>query len=465
MNLLIHTEIPLRENDANLLLGMQAAKIGFNVVIGTRQMLYQLIKKKFIREGIYHTKSITYSESTSKFLKQIKKNKFLISIQDQEHGLLDDNYSNFEKSRIKKKDFQLTDVWFCWGRKDYNYLINSNRYSLNEKKKIICKGSPRIELSKTKFKNLWKIGKKKKNITLITNFCMYNGHLSSDILIAKYKKINFYKKNKKQLHSDLDRLKYEKILINDFSKLVVFLKDNFSKYNIVIRPHPAESLDYWKKKFSNFKNVEIKNYEAINKSIFDSFCIINNSCTSSLEAAYSEVPVINYVPNYYKSKYGFSANKVGIKAKNFYEILKNINKLKNKKFKKIQTLKSKKFVEKNFFYTDNKSYSESREISVYLKKLFLKIFKKNKSKFSSKRIIFYLFFTSLIKDIYSDIILFLKNKRKKIKKLTSYKINDLRKDEIEFKSNEIAKKINFFNYDLKIINKKFIIIENKDPFK
>ena len=46
MNLLIHTEIPLRENDANLLLGMQAAKIGFNVVIGTRQMLYQLIKKK-----------------------------------------------------------------------------------------------------------------------------------------------------------------------------------------------------------------------------------------------------------------------------------------------------------------------------------------------------------------------------------------------------------------------------------
>ena len=465
MNLLIHTEIPLRENDSNLLLGMQAAKIGFNVIIGTRQILYDLIKNDLVKTGIYHTKSITYNKKTSMFLKNIKKKNFIISVQDQEHGLLEDNYSNFEKSRIKKQDFKLIDVWFCWGRKDYNYLINSKKFSSNEKKKIILKGSPRIELSKKNFRSLWNIKKRRKNITIVTNFCTYNGYLAAEKLIAKYKKLKFYKSNKNQLYLDLERLKYEKILINDFSKLVIFLKKNFPKINIIIRPHPAENFYYWKKKFSNIKNIEIKNHETINKSIFESFCIINNSCTSSLEAAYSEVPIINFVPKYYKSNYGYSVNRIGIKVKDFSEISETIKKLNNNKFRNTQILKSKKFVEKNFFYKDNPLYSESEEISLYLKKLFYKSFDNSKSRFLNQRIIIYIFFKSLLKDVFENVVLLLKNKRKKIKKMISYKINNLMYKDVKFKSMKIAEQINFFNYHLKLINKKFIIKKNKNIIK
>ncbi len=163
MNLLIHTEIPIREGDANLLLAMQAVKQGFNVIIGSKQIIGELIEKEYIKKGIYHTKSITHNAQTSEFLRKIKKKNFLITAIDQEHGLLNENYSNFAKSRIVKQDLKLIDVFFCWGKKDYNFLQISKNYSKEEKKKFILCGAPRVEICKPKYKFLWgKIKLKKK---------------------------------------------------------------------------------------------------------------------------------------------------------------------------------------------------------------------------------------------------------------------------------------------------------------
>ena len=97
-------EIASRELFSNLLLTSFALRKNFNVYIGDTKTYKTLLEKNLINPGIIHTKSITHGKKKSILHDLLLKKKFIITSQDQEHGVLDNlNYKKFFlKSRVEQ---------------------------------------------------------------------------------------------------------------------------------------------------------------------------------------------------------------------------------------------------------------------------------------------------------------------------------------------------------------------------
>ena len=123
-NIYIYYEFFKREFLSNLLLSVIASKKNFNVYIGTNKAFNVLHKKKLISPGIFHTKSLSHGIEKTQFHKNLKKNNFIITSIDQEHGVT--NKGNFDdlfiKPRISEKGLKLCEKYFCWGKYDQNKL-------------------------------------------------------------------------------------------------------------------------------------------------------------------------------------------------------------------------------------------------------------------------------------------------------------------------------------------------------
>ena len=105
----IYYEFYKREFLSNLLLSIIAANKDFKIYIGSNKVFNLLHEKKLISPGIFHTKSLTHDIDKTNFHKELKKNNFLITSMDQEHGVIDEgNFDElFIKPRVEKNDLNL----------------------------------------------------------------------------------------------------------------------------------------------------------------------------------------------------------------------------------------------------------------------------------------------------------------------------------------------------------------------
>lgn len=92
-------------------------------------------------------------------------------------------------------------------------------------------------------------------------------------------------------------LETQKAMYNKRSEFVLTIKKilNETDYKIKLRPHPFESLSFYKRQFSEFETsrVEILNNEDIYSAIRDSWCVISTNCTTSYDAHVSGVISLN----------------------------------------------------------------------------------------------------------------------------------------------------------------------------
>ena len=63
MNIYIHLEISSRELDSKLLLGILAASRGHHVIVSDQESIIKGLRRKILAPGIFHTKSVTPSET------------------------------------------------------------------------------------------------------------------------------------------------------------------------------------------------------------------------------------------------------------------------------------------------------------------------------------------------------------------------------------------------------------------
>ena len=97
----------------------------------------------------------------------------------------------------------------------------------------------------------------------------------SNEINQNWKEDFFFEKNLQQL-----------TLLKYFIRLIRFLVSEIKEYEIILRPHPNERIEDWEK----FLNIKSDHFKIIKKGslsefIYYSDMIIQNGCTSSLEAA------------------------------------------------------------------------------------------------------------------------------------------------------------------------------------
>ena len=396
MNLYIELEVYNREIEAKMLLALEAVKRGYNVIIAHRSIIQKLALQNELPPGIIHMKDANSIKYQIEILKKLKKKNFYFTAQDEESGLLNKKYDTFAKIRFNNyKAFNFLNYFFCWGKRDYNYLKKKT-------KAAILTGSPRFDLFHGK-KKIKKTNNKK--ILIISSFNVTGVRSFADRIFSTTSQRDKHYEIAEKFAYDVESIHALKVY--HFVKLIKFLSKTFKNYDICLRPHYHDKYDDWKKLInSNAKNItidKIENYP-LYKSILNSDFVIQNGCTSAIESLLLNVPCISYMPQEWKEdEMAQFPNSLGIKATNYKQVEKIIqsgnikkNDIKNK------ILKERFFFEKNSYAFEkqvnifdeiNQNFNKF-EPSLYLKtkfflkkilkKLINKIYKKERSPFEQK---------------------------------------------------------------------------------
>ena len=450
-NVYILSEYFKREFHSNILVSLIAADKNFNIYIGTDRVYKKLIYKKLLSPGIFHTKSISHGAEKTSFNKYLFSKKFILTSIDEEHGVIDKgNFIDlFIKPRISSKDLKYFSALFCWGNYDYQKYIK-----FFKEKKFYLTGSPRVDLWKKKFVSIWKLKKsRKKNILIISNFSFSNNLYSLSEIIKRKNKEGYYKRSPKLKKQELNYCKYQKKLMFKFIDLIEYLSKKLINKNIIFRPHPTENVQFWIDKLKKFKNVKIVQHGILSPLIYGSEVIIQNGCTSSLEAFISNKKVIDFNPIKNKgNKFGEFTKEFAIIAKTNKQVLDEIL---SKTIKNTQ--KKQKKVNSRMIFLDKLLSSQK------IVKIWQKLIPKNYNFYSNNhfKIRLILFYYDFINYYITLVILTLK-KKYYLKKIIFHKFSGVQDLEINKFLSDLQKILKIKkNIKISRLGKEFIKISSE----
>ena len=348
MNIYIKIEIKVRELESRLLLALCAADRGHDVILGPHELTLTLLEKKILKPGILLEKSITPADSRIKQLKNYKKIGSVITSIDEEGGFIDNDFIGFMNQRYGEETVKLADAIFTWGNHDYNLL---KKKFIKYKEKIINTGNPRVDFWRPEFNKYFNLDRKKtikknkKYFLIASNFgsMLHEQRIWQDVILNRENK---YFDRGFDEYWNYDFQAYQLRLTSKFIFALRHISTKFSNYNIIIRPHPTESVEAWKAVIGNYKNIFVIKEGSIGKWVRNSELVMHNSCTSGIESFAANIPTIVYRPlrSKFERKY---PNYFGMQAFSPKDLENKVRKIINKNKHKID-LNKKKIINNKF---------------------------------------------------------------------------------------------------------------------
>ena len=246
-----------------------------------------------------------------------------IVIIDSEGGLFNKNFLNKYKKFINESHSKI-DKYFLWG---------SNKISLVNKKNIgkyVVAGHPRFDLFFLKnYNNEFLKNFDKKNYILVNLSFIWLNPIVGDKI--KLKKLHKYKNSR--LYNN------QKLYFDKFINFFIFFSKLNKNINFILRPHPFESLEIYRKEFANYSNVQIINKGDIFFYLKKCKFVINHNCQTTLEAILAGKNCINF-SNYELTKGLNILDKLSTRVENENQLKSVINKFLTKT--KVKGLQKKK---------------------------------------------------------------------------------------------------------------------------
>jgi len=306
MNIYIEVENFYKEFPGKFLLALNIVSKNCNIYIAHRSDIQLAALKGLISPGVIHLKDVNSLDENYNIIKKLHSKGFIFTAQDEEPGITIDDYDKFSTRRmIDGKTFEFIEFYFSWGKRDLNIL--KKKYA-KYKTQFILAGSLKIkfldnykinEKQIIEFKS--KLGIKKKIILIPTS-------IASPIAIRRFADWLHSFKEGKNLN---DKLKSEKRFFNTFKQatqnlekfieLIRFLESNMEDFEIILKSHPDEKIDDWKK-LIDIKSEKIHYVDniSVQELIMFSDVIIQNGSSVVLDAFFSKKPIITYEPLVFK---------------------------------------------------------------------------------------------------------------------------------------------------------------------
>lgn len=316
MNIYIPIEIKIRELESRLLLALEAASRGHDVILGDKASTINAAVKGKLKPGIVHDKSIQPASIKIDRYLQLLKDGFVITSQDEEGGIVHRNIDNFISRRFASETLQMIHRNYNWGQFEYDTILN---LFPKHKEKLLNTGSPRVDLWKSQFdqffKNEYQPGhnfRKKygKYLLISSNFgTVLNVNRLWVLLDIKRRHDAGFREEDEEAY--YGRIADQTKLLYKFIEMVRRLARELPGTNVVVRPHPAEDEDAWPRLIGEgYPNIHVIREGSINSWIKNSEAVIHNNCTTGFEAAAVGKPVITYLPD----EEGYIVNDCSIKA-------------------------------------------------------------------------------------------------------------------------------------------------------
>jgi len=388
MNLYLEVENFYKEFPGIFLLGLNSVSKKNKIYISHRHFIQDYALKGLISPGIVHLKDVNALDDNRNIIKRLHSKGFNFTAQDVEPGMTIEDYERFSTTRmIDGKTFEFIEFYFTWGQRDYDIL--KNKYS-NFNTEFILSGSPKIDFLKSikiddRQKKIFKdkLGIKKKIILFPTSIGFPIGIRRMADWIHSWKKGKSLKEKLKIEEDFFSGFKESTENLQQLINLIRYLESDLDGYEIIIKSHPDEKIEDWKK-LIDIKSDKIHYIDniSVQELMIYSDIIIQNGSSIVFDALILNKPIITYEPieftnsynkdfpnsfgkkfkdkeavkKYIKSeKFEFLANKESIaqlknRLKNFVDENNSLSHI-NDAWNKI--LKQKKNNSKDYFKTDS----------------------------------------------------------------------------------------------------------------
>ena len=290
----IPVETIARELDYKIVLANNLLSKDNIIFLGQHDFLDSILK--IFKNGSYIGKHV-FKESfptSLELYKRYKKNNFSIFWMHEEGGIYAGDKKNWKKvldELLDPKVLEKDDAIFTWGE------FQKKHYDSKSFINSINVGVPRFNLlqSSNLRSIISKFNRVKENdyILINTNFSTVNYHSDREEMLNNL--INTFQDDSSNMQLAKHFASQNKVF-SHFLELVSSLARKHPDQLFVFRPHPTESEKIYKLLFSNLRNVKVtKKFSAV-EWMDKCKCLIQNGCTTSLEAFFMDKRVINFFP-------------------------------------------------------------------------------------------------------------------------------------------------------------------------
>ena len=319
--LIIPIETKVRELDAKTYLACVAAEAGFRVLLGDQNALLRQLAS--LPRGFYLDKSVARLKVKS--FRRLEDLGFNILAWCEE-GLVYRDRDAYLHERVAPAAFKRVDAFFAWGRVQRDDM----RLAVKDgAEKIWETGNPRFDLLRPELRGLYRTqadalkAQHGDFILINTNFGRFNHFYGASGVMDTLRKRGSIR------HADDEAFFTQWIaflgkIYHAFREMVPQLAQAFPDRTIVVRPHPSEDHDNWRQLAQGMPNVKVIYEGAAIPWILAGAVSIHNSCTTGLEAALLDRPVIAYQPLKSETYDSFLPNRVSVEAVTSNELIDRV---------------------------------------------------------------------------------------------------------------------------------------------
>lgn len=275
-------ETKVRELNGKVWLAATLAKRGYKVALGELTNIKLNLDR--IKPNIYIGDSAVHKPSRIELYSRLKNANVSVAVHDTEGGII---YSrDYYKGRLSVDVLPYVDCFLAWGNESRSIF---REVWPDERVALAPVGNPSFDLLSRRCRNFY-AAEQVEIIEKFGRFVLVNTHFG------------FY--------NHFDREKYIDPVMDKFPGLYEFKKELYYSFldalhtlslsmrdvNFVIRPHPSENFDSYKKEFKGTDNVFVEHERSVHPWILASKAVIHNGCTTGVETALLEKPAIAYRP-------------------------------------------------------------------------------------------------------------------------------------------------------------------------
>lgn len=286
--ILVPIEVPLRECYPKAILASKLAAEGHTVVIGGDYVISKLSiygATYLSKNHIHYSKIVSQSSFLAPFIFLDDEGAPIIGDMDQVDAQI--------AARLWAGAEKHADVILTWG--DYQKKI----FKKYTKKPIHITGHPALEVAKDVYRGAFE--SIDSIITMgLKDYILINtryGSINTRFPLRDVNNNNDYFFNEK-----LNEAAYRQIISNEMIslghliELVQKLSAKFSQKNIIVRPHPAESIDFYLNLFADLHNVRVIREGHVIPWLRRAAVVVMNGCTTSVQAINTQTPIVNFQP-------------------------------------------------------------------------------------------------------------------------------------------------------------------------
>jgi len=288
LDILIPIETSSRELYYKIQLCHELALAGFNCYLGNKSSILYLVDH--FNSFIYLDKGYHQDISDSIYQKIKQRNGYIVNL-DEEGGVDYPDNSTILR-RYPKHLFNTIDLVFLWGETQFK-LLHPNF----SKAKVLITGHPRFELLRKTKGSIYNsevnvIKKQFNNFFLINTNFGFGNNIRGDIFVNKNYSNRF--------PNIEEKINFDKLKLNTFISLILKISSLY-KYKLIIRPHPEENIENYRKAFKGISNIYILNKFSVIPWLIATRLMIHPDCTTAIESLILGKKSVSFLPSNYNS--------------------------------------------------------------------------------------------------------------------------------------------------------------------